>query len=356
MRINRLNTESNSNSTLGKIKELTIYHVLKNPTANNGNNTSYVNINTNINSTKNNLDDLKLNDENEINKNKISFSNQSPIPYSLKSPNPPDLWDDDYILELHKKLEEKREQRKISEQNVKILNGRVRCLKDENKKISAKINITKKKTKEKELAINNHRSRSKEKQELNEKRKKDLKLLTLKNRHQKIITQTNIINTRENMYLKNKMKGQISKAQKLDNENIKKENELFNKIINQNKTEVIRNQINNNIQKKKMAEIKKKEELIKNLEGKINLENKKKKELDEEMKKLNIIENEILGRIYTNNETQRKLIENFEKNFGKGFGNNNNDVLISLNKMNNSCLNSINGLEPFYDEYEKNFD
>jgi predicted RNase H-like nuclease (RuvC/YqgF family) len=157
------------------------------------------------------------------------------------------------------------------------------------------------------------------------------------------------------MYLKNKLKGQISKAQKVDNENIKKENELNNKIINQIKTEVIRNQINNNNQKKKMAEIKKKEELIKNLEEKINLENKKKKELEEEMKKLNIIETEILGRIYANNEMQRKLIENFEKNFGHGFGNN-NDVIMSLNNINNSYLNSSNGLEQFYEDIENNYE
>ena len=353
MRINRLNTESNANSTLGKIKELTIYHVLKNQNTNNGKNNSYLNTNVNMN--------LNLNTENhstqnnDINNIQINFPNQSTIPYPLKSPHPPDLWEDDYILELHKKLEEKREQRKISEQNVKILNGRVRCLKDENKKICAKIDITKKKTKERELAINNHRSRSKEKEEQKEKKKKDLKILTLKNRHQKIITQTNLINNRENMYLKNKLKGQISKAQKVDNENIKKENELNNKIINQIKTEVIRNQINNNNQKKKMAEIKKKEELIKNLEEKINLENKKKKELEEEMKKLNIIETEILGRIYANNEMQRKLIENFEKNFGHGFGNN-NDVIMSLNNINNSYLNSSNELEQFYEDIENNYE
>ena len=353
MRINRLNTESNANSTLGKIKELTIYHVLKNQNTNNGKNNSYLNTNANMN--------LNLNTENystqnnDINNIQINFPNQSTIPYPLKSPHPPDLWEDDYILELHKKLEEKREQRKISEQNVKILNGRVRCLKDENKKICAKIDITKKKTKERELAINNHRSRSKEKEEQKEKKKKDLKILTLKNRHQKIITQTNLINNRENMYLKNKLKGQISKAQKVDNENIKKENELNNKIINQIKTEVIRNQINNNNQKKKMAEIKKKEELIKNLEEKINLENKKKKELEEEMKKLNIIETEILGRIYANNEMQRKLIENFEKNFGHGFGNN-NDVIMSSNNINNSYLNSSNGLEQFYEDIENNYE
>ena len=347
MRINKLNSENNP--TIGKIKELTIYHVLTNPNKSNGKiNNDYIN----SNNSKINYNNSKLDNNNQNPPNSI---NLSPTSNSFKSPHPPDLWEDEYILELHKKLEEKRELRKISEQNVKILNGRVRCLKDENKKICAKIDITKKKTKEKERAINNHKSRSKEKQELQEKKQNDLKMLKLKNKHQKLITQTNLINTRENLFLKNKIKGQISKAQKVDNENLKRENELSNKLQNQNKMEIIKNQINNNSQKKKLAEIKKKEELIKNLEEKINLESKKKKELEEEMKKLNIIENDILGRINANNEMQRKLIENFEKDFGQGFGNNSNNVLISLSNINNSCMNSINGLEQLDDDYEYNF-
>ena len=177
MRINRLKTENNS--TLGKIKELTIYHVLKNPDRNtiNGQNNSFINTSEIIDHQNNiNNSQLKI----DIKKIENNFSNQSPISNSFKSSHPPDFLDDEYILELHKKLEEKREQRKISEQNVKILNGRVRCLKDENKKMCAKIDLTKKKTKEKEIAINNHRSRSKEKEELQEKKKKDLKILILK--------------------------------------------------------------------------------------------------------------------------------------------------------------------------------
>ena len=352
MRISRLNTENNS--TFGKIKELTIYRVLKNQnTINANNNKNNIYINKNINQDNINNIDQDNTDNNVQNQN--NSYNQSPIQYTKKSPHTPDIPEDDYILELHKKLEEKRELRKISEQNVKILNGRVRCLKDENKKICAKIDITKKKTKEKELAINNHRSRSKEKQDLKEKRQSDIKLLKLKNQYQKLVNQTNLINTRENMFIKNKIKGQISKAQKVDNENLKKENELNYKLINQNKTEIIRSQMNNN-KKKKIAEIKKKEELIKNLEEKINVEKKKKKELDEEMKKLNIMENEILGKIKANNEMQRKLIENFEKNFGQGLEINQNNILMSLNNINNSCLNSMNGLEQFYDEYENNYE
>ena len=220
MRINKLNPENNSS----KIKELTIYRVLTNPKTNNDinnelNNDNIINNNL-INYNSSNTKKIKFE------QNSTNFQNMSPITIPNKTTEPPELWDDEYILELHKKLEEKRELRKISEQNVKILNGRVRCLKDENKKICAKIDIAKKKTKEKEKAINNHKSRSKEKVELKEKRQNDLKKLKLKNKPQKLITQENLINTRENMILKNKIKGQISKAQKVDNENLIKENEL----------------------------------------------------------------------------------------------------------------------------------
>ena len=82
------------------------------------------------------------------------------------------------------------------------------------------------------------------------------------------------------------------------------------------------------------------------------MENRKKKELEDEMKKLNIMENEILGRIYANNEMQKKLIENFEKNFGQSFVNNTNDVLMSINNINNSYVNEIDGLDQFYEDYE----
>ena len=140
MRINRLNTVSNSPTN--KIQELTIYHYLTNNTTNNNN----------------------------FN-NSMSTKNQTTKDYNMN-----DLSDDDYILELHKKLAQKREIRKISEQGVKILNGRVRCLKDENKKTLAKIDLTKKKTKEKVLVLEYNKSHSKEKKEYLQKKEDDLKL------------------------------------------------------------------------------------------------------------------------------------------------------------------------------------
>ena len=315
MRINRLNTMNNSPKD--KIQELTIYHYITNNDPN----------------------------SNKIGKNSISTKNQTSKDYNMN-----DLSDDDYILELHKKLAQKREIRKISEQGVKILNGRVRCLKDENKKTLAKIDLTRKKTKEKVLVLEYNKSRSKEKKEYLQKKEDDLKLQKQKNKHQKLITQTNLLNNRENLILQNQIKGQISKAEKVDNENIRKKNELNSKIIKKNKIEVIRNQSILTNQKKKILDIEKKEKMIKDLEKKINIEQQKKKEFDDELNKLTAMENEILSRILQNNEMQRKLIEDFERNFsGGGYTPN---LLTSLNNNNISCINGIDQFDDDYDDEE----
>ena len=145
MRINRLNTEGNSAS--GKIKELTIYHVLNNSKSHD------INISKNINTSNISIQkdkDIHLN-KSHLNDLKTEYNSLMPDTNTYKNNKnyPQELFDDEYILSLHQKLEEKKELRKISEQNVKILNGRVRCLKDENKKTLAKIDLTKKKNKRK---------------------------------------------------------------------------------------------------------------------------------------------------------------------------------------------------------------
>ena len=320
MRINRLNTVSNTPTD--KIQELTIYHYLTN------------NNNTNIN----------------IN-NSLSTKNQTTKDYNMN-----DLSEDDYILALHRKLAQKKEIRKISEQGVKILDGRVRCLKDENKKTLAKIDLARKKTEEKVLVLEYNKSRSKEKKEYLQKKEDDLKLQKQKNRHQKLVTQTNLINNRENLILKNQKKGQISKAQKVNNENIKRENELNTKIFKKNKIEVIRNQSIISNQKKKLLDIEKKEKLIKDLEKKIKIEQQKKKEFDDELNQLTNIENEIMSRILHNKEMQKKLIVDFDKNFNVSGGNNTQGMIMTLN---NNNISNINGYEQFEDDYDyeeiKNF-
>ena len=68
------------------------------------------------------------------------------------------------------------------------------------------------------------------------------------------------------------------------------------------------------------------------------------------------MENEIMARILHNNEMQKKLIEDFEKNVSKSWVTNTAELLTSLNNNNISC---INGYEQFEDDYDyeeiKNF-
>ena len=60
-----------------------------------------------------------------------------------------EILDDDYLLQLHKYLQEMKKQRKEAEQNANLLDGRLRCLRDEEKKTLKKIEVTRKKTENK---------------------------------------------------------------------------------------------------------------------------------------------------------------------------------------------------------------
>ena len=61
--------------------------------------------------------------------------------------------DDDYLLNLHQKLAQIREQRKLTEDSIKILNSRINCLEKENSRTLSKINITNQKTNNRLLTL-----------------------------------------------------------------------------------------------------------------------------------------------------------------------------------------------------------
>ena len=56
-----------------------------------------------------------------------------------------EMLDDNYIIQLHQYLQEMKRQRKEAEQNTNLLNGRLRCLRDEEQKTLKKIEVTRKK-------------------------------------------------------------------------------------------------------------------------------------------------------------------------------------------------------------------
>ena len=104
-----------------------------------------------------------INNNENANENENGINNINGINNNIQEQIMPDIndliveqkqfIDDDYLLHLHQRLVQTKELRKISENGVKILNGRVRCLKDENQKTLNKIYKTSKKVNEKLLNI-----------------------------------------------------------------------------------------------------------------------------------------------------------------------------------------------------------
>ena len=313
------------------------------------------NYNNNVNDIKENnqSDNYYINNENEndINNNYQNNPNEN---YNINYQNVvmPDIndliceqkqfIDDDYLLQLHQRLVQTRELRKISENGVKVLNGRVRCLKDENQKTLNKIYKTGKMTNEKLLNLERKKSQSKEKIDRIKKLENELNILKNKNMNQKIDRDNGLINSRKKVISENKIKGQISKKEKDEFCNIKLMNELNEKNLKKNKIEVIRSQAVQKLQKKKMCEIEKKEAIIKDLEQKINFEINKKNELEQEINKMLKEETETFERINKTNEMQKKIFSDFEKILKEGNMNNLYDNYYNEENEQDTQMNNIN--------------
>ena len=360
-----MNSNLNKDLNLEQINDITNTNTFNNKNPKNDNNNNPINQNMNenendINQIEQNQDQNYINiiDNNNMNNNNYNYNNNDmnqnynyDYNYNYQDVVMPDIndlicdqkqfIDDDYLLQLHQRLVQTRELRKISENGVKILNGRVRCLKDENQKTLNKIYRTGKKMDEKLLNMERKKSQSREKMERIKRLEYELNLLKNRNMNQKIDRDNGLINSRKKVLSENKIKGRISKKEKDEICNIKLMNELNEKNIKKNKIEVIRSQAAQKIQKKRMAEIEKKESIIKDLEQKINYEINKKNELEEEINKMLKEETETFERINKTNEMQKKIFADFEKILRDNSGVNNiydnyykNEIDLNSNENN----------------------
>ena len=176
-------------------------------------NENYFNQNQNYYEQNNNpnINNNNINSNNDINNN---INEQNP-----QNPNIDDLIcdqkahntfiDDDFLLQLHQRLAQTREQRKISENSVKALNNRVHCLKEENQKTLSKINLTRQKTNDKLLNMERKKSQSKEKIDRAKRLENDLVKLKEKNYNKKVERDNGLINSRKKVLSENKLKGKI---------------------------------------------------------------------------------------------------------------------------------------------------
>ena len=256
--------------------------------------------------------------------------------------------DDDYLINLHQRLGQTRELRKIVENGINILNSRINCLENENQRTLSKIKITSRKTNNKLLTMEQKRKQSQEKMEHLRKLENDLKMLKQKNKNIKIERDNGLINSRKNVINQNKKKGEISKREKKDISNIIKMYEINEQNMKKNNVEIIKNEMIPNIKIKKMVETSKKEKLIKYLEEKINYEMDRKEELQENIDKMIQEEKDTMERIKILNEKQKKVFLDFQKVF--------NDGNNFFNQLNFDLQNENNDNDGHLIEYDNNND
>ena len=339
-----MNSNINKDLNLDQINEInSVKNINQNRNYNHANDIKENNQSDNYYINNENENDINNNYQNNPNENyNINYQNVVMPDINDLICEQKQFIDDDYLLQLHQRLVQTRELRKISENGVKVLNGRVRCLKDENQKTLNKIYKTGKMTKEKLLNLERKKSQSKEKIDRIKKLDNELNILKNKNMNQKIDRDNGLINSRKKVISENKIKGQISKKEKDEICNIKLMNELNEKNLKKNKIEVIRSQAVQKLQKKKMCEIEKKEAIIKDLEQKINFEINKKKELEQEINKMLNEENETFERINKTNEMQKKIFSDFEKILKEGNMNNLYDNYYNEENEQDTHMNNIN--------------
>ena len=88
-----------------------------------------------------------------------------------------EVLDDDYLLQLHQYLQEMKKQRKQAEQDANMLDGRLRCLRDEEKKTLKKIEVTRKKTENKMNQLQAQEEELRKKMEFRNRKQKELERL-----------------------------------------------------------------------------------------------------------------------------------------------------------------------------------
>ena len=239
--------------------------------------------------------------------------------------------DDSYIIRLHQKLQNVKQQRKRCEKEAALVNGRVNCLKNEQAKTLKKIELTKKKTHEKVMSIERQQNKMRDKVLLQQQKEREIEALKRENyqKKKKIITNIKI---RKNEKIQNNRE-EAKMMRELQKQNEEMVNYIKIEEINNKKSvaDYIKSQHYLNEERKRAAEIAKKNAIKIDLENKIETELKLKAENDEQIEILSQTEIEILNKINDIRTMHKQLIDDFQRLFIGDISDNNNSNTSYLN-------------------------
>ena len=96
-----------------------------------------------------------------------------------------EILDDDYLLQLHKYLQEMKKQRKQAKVDANLLDSRLRCLRDEEQKTIKKIEVIRRKTENRMNALQAQEEDLRRKMEFRNRKQKELESLREQTKKQK---------------------------------------------------------------------------------------------------------------------------------------------------------------------------
>ena len=227
-----------------------------------------------------------------------------------------EILDDDYLLQLHQYLQEMKKQRKEAEQNTNLLNGRIRCLKDEEKKTLKKIEVTRKKTESKMNQLQQQQEDLRRKIEFRNMKQKELEMLREKNKKQKENNRMAIMKKEEERRRQMEEDIRNLREQKKNNEELRKYMEVEDLSNKKTQADYIKSQQIIAEEKRRAIELEKKNRIKEELEQKIAEEEERIQLAEGKKQMLEQEEIEIMKKLKTTTQIHEQMVENYE-NLGK---------------------------------------
>ena len=224
-----------------------------------------------------------------------------------------EVLDDDYLLQLHQYLQEMKKQRKQAEQDANILGGRLRVLRDEEKKTMKKIEVTRKKTENKMSQIQQQEEEKKRKLDFKNKKQQELELLRLQNKQRKENNRLAIMMKTEERRRQMEEDIRNLKEQKKNNEELRKYIEVEELSNKKTQADYIKSQQIIAEEKRRAIELEKKNTIKEELERKIAEEEERIQLAEGKKQQLEQEEIEIMQKLKTTTKMHEQMVENYEK-------------------------------------------
>lgn len=221
--------------------------------------------------------------------------------------------DEDYLINLHNHLKDMKKIRQQVEEDANLLDGRLRCLRDEEKKTRMKIIQLHKKESFLKKQRDEQQAKIKEKELLQQQRNQRLLEREQLNKLRKDINKEAVRLKKEEKRKQVEDDVKSFKEQRKANEEIKMYSNLEERNTKKNKVDYIRHQQELAVEKRRAGDLEKKkkikEELMRRIEeerNKIVIAESKKGILEQE-------ENDIIKQLNITTKTHKDLVDNYDK-------------------------------------------